>query len=193
MDKLLSPISVTMETTKNKLSPHANVFFSKLSNYLETPMYYFGSIQRNDYFPESSDIDVDIFTDNEKSTMIKMQHFLHLEKHNFKQFVYRLGKSKQMVYGYKVKYKEPEHLLKVEFSIYNEKYKSLVLEEHRRKIILPFYVSYLLILLKYLYYDFGILPKPMYKDLKKYLINICVDGKQAEFIVIDVSEGKEEE
>ena len=182
-----------METTKNKLSPYANLFFSKLSNYLETPLYYFGSIKRSDYFPESSDIDVDIFTENEQSTMIKMQYLLNLEKHKFKKFVYRLGKSKKMVHGYKVKYKEPDQSLKVEFSIYNEKYKALVLEEHRRKIILPFYVSYLLILLKYLYYDFGILPKPFYKDLKKFLINVCVDGKPTEFVVIDVSEEKEQE
>ena len=179
-----------METTKNILSSYSNNFFNKLSNYLETPMYFFGSVQRNDYFPNSSDIDVDIFTENEHSTMMKMQNYLQIEKYKFKKFVYRLEKSKQLVHGYKVKYKdiETDHFLKVEFSIYNEKYKDVVLEEHQRKIQLPFYVSYLLILLKYLYYDFSILPKFIYIDLKKFLMNICIDGKQTEFVVIDVTQ-----
>ena len=66
-----------METTKNELSPYSKTFFKKLSNYLDTKIYYFGSIQRNDYFPKSSDIDIDIFTDNEKSTILKLQNYLN--------------------------------------------------------------------------------------------------------------------
>ena len=70
-----------METTKNKMSHFAEKFFHKLKNYLDTKLYYYGSIQRNDYFPNSSDIDVDIFTDNEQSTITKLQNFLHPMKH----------------------------------------------------------------------------------------------------------------
>ena len=180
-----------METTKNLLSPYATVFFTKLSNYLETPMYYFGSVQRNDYFPKSSDIDVDIFTENENSTIIKMQHFLDIERSKFKKFVYRLEKSNKMVHGYKVSYKEKENYLNVEFSIYNEKYKDIILEEHRRKIKLPFYVSFLLVIFKYLYYDFNILPKFIYYKIKRFLMNFCIDGKNTEFVVIDLSDEKE--
>ena len=177
-----------MESTRNLLSPHANHFFTKLSNYLDTPMYFFGSIQRRDYFPKSSDIDVDIFSENEESTILKMQHFLHLERHHFHKFVYRLEKSKKLVHGYKVKYQEKKQSLFVEFSIYNEKFKEVVLEEHRRKIQLPFYVSFFLILLKYFYYDFGILPKFIYFKIKKFLMNVCIDGKDVDFVVIDLKE-----
>ena len=181
-----------METTKNTLSYYASNFFTKLSNYLDTPMYYFGSIQRNDYFPKSSDIDVDIFTDNENSTMIQMQYFLGIEKYKFKKFVYRLEKSKRMVHGFKVSYKEKENSLFAEFSIYNKKFKEDVLEEHRRKIILPFYISVFLVLLKYLYYDFGILSKFIYFKIKKFLMNFCIDGKNTEFVVVDLAEEEEE-
>jgi len=182
-----------METTKNTLSPFASVFFTKLSNYLDTPMYYFGSVQRRDYFPKSSDIDVDIFTDNENRTLIQMQNFLGLEKHKFQKFVYRLEKSKRMVYGYKVSYKEKEHSLFAEFSIYNEIFKKDILEEHRRKIILPFYVSVFLVLLKSFYYDLGVLPKFLYYKIKKFLMNFCIDGKNTEFIVIDLPVSEEGE
>jgi hypothetical protein len=182
-----------METTKNTLSPYASAFFTRLSNYLETPMYFFGSIQRNDYFPKYSDIDVDIFTDNENSTMIKMQHFLHIEKYKFKKFVYRIDKHNKMVDGYKVSYKEKNNHLNAEFSIYNEKYKEMILEEHRRKFVLPYYVSFFLVFIKYFYYDLGIMPKILYLKIKNFLMDNCVDGKHAEFVVIDLKEKEEEE
>ena len=53
-----------METTKNEMSPYAKQFFDKLSKYLDNKFYFYGSIQRLDYFPEYSDIDADLFTDN---------------------------------------------------------------------------------------------------------------------------------
>ena len=65
-----------METTKNKLSSYESDFFNKLSNYLDTKLYFYGSIQRDDYKPGHSDIDVDIFTDNIHSALIKIQNLL---------------------------------------------------------------------------------------------------------------------
>jgi predicted nucleotidyltransferase len=58
-----------METTKNKLSQEESVFFDKLKNYIDKPIYFYGSIQRDDYFPQLSDIDIDIFSDNINSTL----------------------------------------------------------------------------------------------------------------------------
>jgi hypothetical protein len=40
-----------METTKNKLPEKEQQFFNELSKYLDTSLYYYGSVQRNDYFP----------------------------------------------------------------------------------------------------------------------------------------------
>jgi len=118
-----------METTKNELSPYATIFFDKLKNYLNTKLYFFGSIQRYDYFPKSSDIDVDIFTDNESKTISQMQNFLNIEKKNIKKFVYKFNNNDNTKYklinGYKIKYSEPEHSLFVEFSVYNENLKNM--------------------------------------------------------------------
>jgi predicted nucleotidyltransferase len=61
-----------METTKNNLPENVKNFFNDLRKYLDTKLLFYGSVQRSDYFPESSDIDVDIFTDNVGSTMSKM-------------------------------------------------------------------------------------------------------------------------
>ena len=171
-----------METTANKMSDYASVFFHKLSNYLDTKIYYYGSIQRVDYFPNSSDIDVDIFTDNEQSTITKLQNFLDIERYEFKKFVYKLHKTNILVHGYKVKYNNRENNFTTEISIYNEKNKENVLYEHNSKTTLPFYISVILIILKTFYYNLGLLPKNMFFNIKKFLMNYLVEGEDVEFI-----------
>lgn len=173
-----------METTKNKMSPFAENFFNKIKNYLDTKLYYYGSIQRGDYFPNSSDIDVDIFTDNEQSTITKLQNFLSIEKHELKKFVYRLHKTNKVVYGYKVKYNDKTHNFSTELSIYNEKDKESVLQEHISKIDLPYFVGVLLYILKFLYYKLQIIPKETYFKFKKLFMNHFVEGEDTEYVVI---------
>ena len=68
MNKVSRPI---MEKINNKLPDDVEKFFKSLSKYIEKPLYFYGSVQRSDYFPGSSDIDVDIFTDNVNSTISK--------------------------------------------------------------------------------------------------------------------------
>ena len=84
-----------METTKNNLPPNVKDFFYNLSEYLDTKMLYFGSVQRSDYVPGKSDIDVDIFTDNENSVIAKMQHFLGVSKKEFKSIVWVIDYENQ--------------------------------------------------------------------------------------------------
>jgi hypothetical protein len=174
-----------METTKNEMPPYAKQFFDRLGKYLDTKIYFYGSVQRDDYFPMSSDIDVDIFTDNEYSTISKLQHFLGVKRQEFKKIVYRLHKSNKVVYGKKIKYSDPDNNFETEISIYDEKYKYNVLEEHNSKMILPFYVSTLLIILKSLYYNLAIISKENYYYFKRFLINYIIEGQNVEFIVLD--------
>ena len=83
----MSNVKISMETTRNKLPEKVEVFFKDLSDYLDTKILYYGSVQRADYFEGMSDIDVDIFTDNEHSLMTKLQHYLHLNKKEFKKLI----------------------------------------------------------------------------------------------------------
>lgn len=177
-----------METTKNEMPPYARAFFNKLSNYLDNKFYFFGSIQRSDYFPKSSDIDTDLFTDNESSTILKLQNFLGVKKYEFRRFVYKLHKTNKLVRGHKVKYLDPDNHFTAEISIYNEKDKEDVLIEHNSKMVLPFYISFLLIILKTLYYNVGIIPNDMYIYLKKKIMNNMVEGEDIEFVGIDIIE-----
>lgn len=178
-----------METSKNNLSPNESIFFDKLRNYLDTKLYYFGSIQRYDYFPGISDIDVDIFTDNVSRTISQIQNYLNIDKKTTTKFIYKIDKDNseyKIVNGYKIKYKDSKNLINVEFSIYDEKFKELILKEHNRKISLPYFVIFFLVIIKYLFYVLCIIPKNIYNYLKNFLMDICVDGKEAEFIVLDL-------
>jgi len=175
-----------METTKNKMSPNMQIFFKKLSDYLDTKIYYFGSIQRADYFPGVSDIDAVICSDNISSIIIKMQNFLNVNKHDFSKFVYRLHKTNKMVHGYKIEYEDLQNNIYTEISIYNEKDKDAVLLEHNSKIDIPYYVVCLLIIIKFIYYKLGLMSKKVYIKLKKFIMNYMVEGKDVEFVSVDL-------
>lgn len=174
-----------METTKNELSSYSKHFFNKLSNYLDTKIYYFGSIQRNDYFPNSSDIDIDIFTDNENSTILKLQNYLNIKKTYIQKFIYKLTKNNRIVHGYKVKYNDEINNFSTEILVFNEIYKKDVLHEHNSKNILPFYISYLLILLKYIYYNLHLITSKNYINLKRSLLNGVSEKSNINFVVIE--------
>jgi len=175
-----------METTRNKLSQEEKNFFYRLSNYLDTKLYYFGSVQRGDYFPSSSDIDVDIFTHNEKSTIVQLMNFLNVERREFKRFVWKLNNDNdKLAYGYKLMYKNEENKFSVEFSIYDEKYKNKILYEHNDKKDIPLYATILLIIVKFLYYTLHILPKDWYTESKRIILSKMIFKKDDYFVVID--------
>ena len=159
-----------METTKNKLTPYESDFFNRLRIYLDTPIYFYGSIQRDDYKPGYSDIDIDIFAENMNSTIIKIQQFLN--NTNYTKVVIKPLNKKGIIDGYKFKYEEIENKFQCEISLYNIKNKDEILQEHGRKEKLPFIISILLVFLKTLYYNIGIVPKEIYLKTKNYIMDL---------------------
>jgi len=161
-----------------------NTFFEKLKNYLDTKLYFFGSIQRDDYFQKGSDIDVAIFTDNIKSTVTKLQNFLNISADEFKTFVWRLKYDNSLVKGHKIIYKEPKYDFVAEFSIYEEKYKDGILDEHNGKKDLPFYATWLLIIIKFLFYTLEVLPSSWYIYLKNIIFTKLIFNTDDDFVVL---------
>jgi hypothetical protein len=179
-----------METTKHKLPHDINIFFNDLSKYLGTKLLFYGSIQRYDYFPGSSDIDVDIFTDNVDSTITRMQHFLHVKRSKFKKIVWQYSKNSRIIYGNKIGYKNEDINLICEFSIYDNKYKSDVIENHKVKTILPHHATILLWIIKKLFYDLKFLTDENYKYLKNFILSYMIGMPTENFQVLNVSENK---
>jgi hypothetical protein len=176
-----------METTKNEMPQYNNTFFNKLKNYLDTPLYFFGSVQRDDYLPNSSDIDVMIFTDNIKSVVTKIQSFLNNNLGNIaelKKFIIKSNNTNELVNGFKIIYEEPENNFSTEFSIYDEKHKEYILNVKQRQIFLPFYASWLLIIVKFFYYTLGVLPKDWFKYLKDIILHDLISVKSEDYVAL---------
>jgi len=184
---LLSKLKISMETTRNKLPEKVEIFFKDLSDYLDTKLLYYGSVQRRDYFEGKSDIDVDIFTDNTDSIIIKLQHFLNISKNKFKKIVWRLNINNRVVYGNKIFYKSPSGDFQVEFSIYDEKYKKDILQEHLRKTVLPFYAIWMLTVLKILFYQMHFIDRKTFTYIKRKIMTLGIGLPDDDFVVLESS------
>lgn len=167
-----------MEYTINPLTPKEKIFLENLRLYIDKPVYYYGSVQRNDYFPGKSDIDIVIFTENENSTIFLLSNYLNINKNEFKKSIYNL--QNKIIPGFKVKYIENQ--LNIEISVYNENYKDIIMNEYTRNIVIPFYISIPLFIIKYLYYDLKVIDNPTYKKLKSTIMN---EGGKTKFILLD--------
>ena len=170
-----------METTKNKLPEDVQLFLNNLKQYLDKPIYFYGSIQRPD-FVKGSDLDVDIFTDNEISTIEKMSHYLDIPNYTFKKTISKYSNNPSVIYGHKIMFKSPELSLPIEFSIYDEKYKTQVLNEHNSKVELPFYITVALLILKTIYYKLHLIEQKTYAKIKNTILTTFIGRTKDYFI-----------
>jgi hypothetical protein len=153
-----------MEQIKYKLSNKKKQFLQNMQEYLDTKLYFYGSIQRMDYIDDVSDIDVCMFTDNMDSTLLHLTQYLNIDSNSIKKF-YIKTKVTSLVNGYKINYKNP--FIKLEICIYHNKNKENVLQEFINIIYIPYFYSFILLILKYINM---ILPIP-YRTIKQKLIN----------------------
>ena len=173
-----------MNKIRNDFNPNLKQFFINLQNYLDTELYFYGSVNRSDYIHNKSDIDVAIFTNNIEGTLLKLQNFLNEKRSSFKKFVYRLRLTNKVAYGYKVKYDDPQKLFTAEIAIYSENLKNEVLIEQYSKCDIPFYISFLLYLLKFLFYRLNILPFKLFIKCKRFCLNYLVVGEDTEYVLL---------
>ena len=172
-----------MEYTKNDLPKDTKLFFKQMGDYLDCKILFYGSVQRSDFIPGHSDIDVVIFTDNENTTITKLQHFLHVKKTDFKKTQWKFNNKNG--YGYKIKYKNKNKLIDVEISIYNEKFTEIMTKKYISQFDLPIYVSILLYLFKIFYYRIKLISKSVYIYLKNYLLNQAIGITDDRFIILE--------
>jgi len=174
-----------MNAIRDDFPKDIKIFFKQLQNYLDTDIYFYGSVNRTDYVPGKSDIDVAIFTDNEYSVITKLQHFLKVKRDAFDKIVWKLNGS--MIYGYKIncdKYMD----VKCEIAIYNNDFKDIIINEFeipiKHKTVLT---TILLYLLKLLHYQLPLIPKNIYVQLKRYVLNEMMVKKESVFLLLKQS------
>jgi hypothetical protein len=79
-------------------------------------------------------------------------------------------------------HKSDELSYPIEFCIYNTKYKSIVLHENTSKIELPIYISFALVILKFLFYKLKLVDSPTYIYTKRHLLSTCI-GKPVDTFI----------
>ena len=86
-----------MDINHKKLTQNQRDILNQISIHIDKPIYIYGSINRLDYIPGKSDIDIDIFTENESSTINILSTLLNLNKIKFKKSVFKIDST--MVFG----------------------------------------------------------------------------------------------
>jgi predicted nucleotidyltransferase len=172
-----------MEYTKNKIPDDIQNVINQFKKYIDTNIYYYGSVQRDDYFINNSDIDILIFTDNTEEMINKVSHYFHINKKNIRKVVWNY--KNKLIQAYKVMYYSNNPSFRLEIVISDEKYKKNILDYQRMPIFnMTNYISFLLIFLKYLYYNLQILPKSHYKYYKNIIFN-HIRGEDSLFTYIE--------
>jgi hypothetical protein len=168
---------ITSNLTKKEKS-----YFHKMSDYLDTKLYYYGSVTRDDYVPNKSDIDIAIFTDNEHSIISKLQHFLHAKRNAFDKIAWKL--DDQMIYGYKIKCMKYSGI-NCEIAIYNTEFKTVLIDEYNKPLKKQTLLIYVLLhVLKILYYKIPLLPTNTFLNCKRYILNDMMGKKNSVFYLL---------
>jgi predicted nucleotidyltransferase len=170
-----------MDKLRTDLPDNVKLFFNNVSNYLDNDLYYYGSVQRPDYIHGESDIDVGILTDNEYSTMKKLQYYLNVDKNSFHKIAWKI--QNKYVYGYKLQYKNEKENICAEFAIFNNKFKNIIIPQYLKTLYVPFYGIIMLYILKFFHYTLGLLSKKTFKTIKRYIFEFCYN-KKAMYLVI---------
>jgi predicted nucleotidyltransferase len=171
-----------MNQLRNDLPQKIKDFFIKMRNYIDDELYFYGSVTRSDYVPGKSDIDVAIFTDNESSTISKLQHFLHVKRNAFEKLIWKLNGT--MIYGYKIKCDKYTDI-NCEIAIYNNEFKEVLIDEfvkptQNASII----ITILLHIVKLFYYKIPLLPTQTYIYLKRTILNDLMGKKDSIFYLL---------
>ena len=66
-----------IEKIKHNLKKKEYNYFLHLQNEIELPLFFIGSITRSDFFPDNSDVDIEVFSNNITSTKLKVENIFN--------------------------------------------------------------------------------------------------------------------
>ena len=163
----------------NTVSDKTLSLFNQLKYYIDEDLFFYGSILRKDYIDGKSDIDISIFSENEYSTIKKLQHFLNADRREFRKIIWKL--DGKIIIGYKIKC--DKYLgIKCEISVYNEVFKKYIMKEHfERPLSWSWSVHFLLKVVKFLHYNLSFIDSKTYSYLKRKIMNANIES---EFLVL---------
>ncbi len=157
-----------LEEVKDKLTKTQYNYFLQLKEQIDLPLYFLGSITRCDYIKGKSDLDIEVFTDNFNSTVLKMEYlFDYYQRKTERNFiVFEINNIP--ISGYKYYFKDKNRDVSFDFTIYNKACQKLVLHHRIIEKNIPYLLSIFLVMIKILYYHLNIINNSIYSYIKKY-------------------------
>ena len=157
-----------LEEVKDKLGKNQYNYFLQIKEQIDLPLYFLGSITRCDYIKGKSDLDIEVFTDNFDSTILKMEYlFDYYQRKRTRNFiVFKINNIP--ISGYKYYFKDKQRNICFDFTIYNKSSKNIVLHHRIIEKNLPYLLSLFLVMIKILYYHLSIINNSIYSYIKKY-------------------------
>jgi hypothetical protein len=153
---------------KDKLSKEQYLYFLELQEKIELPLFFIGSITRNDYVPKRSDIDIEIFSDNIKSTKIKIESLFNYynTRDENKLIVFEINNIPYS--GYKYSYSIHGKENHFDLTLYKKVCQTELLYNRNIETNLNFIARTFFYILKFLHYNLNITSDNNYSYLKKY-------------------------
>jgi hypothetical protein len=163
------PKHIASKLTKDQID-----FLKAAQHYIDSQFYYYGSIERIDYLPGKSDIDIDIFTPNLYSTMFKLRQFLLIPETGIKNIKWRTRRPIVATFHcHKIKF--DNGIIKLELNIYDDKYKNTLLQVRELKRNIPFAVLMLVYTIKSMYYNTNLISNSHIAIFKKFVMGQLLD------------------
>jgi len=155
---------------KDKLSKEQYSYFLELQEKIELPLFFFGSITRNDYNADRSDIDIEVFSDNIKSTKVKIECLFNYysKKDENKLIVFKIDNVPFS--GYKYSHSTIGKDNHFDLTLYKKVCQPELLYNRNIETNLNFTATIFFYILKFLHYDLNIINitgDKNYSNLKK--------------------------
>ena len=175
-----------MEDIKDRITETNYNFLKNFQEYIGSELIFFGSIKRCDFLEKYSDIDIAIITDNIHHTLMRLKNYLNIDNRKLRKIYQKFQTNNTIIYGYKTNYDDEENNLSLEIVIYDEKYRTQILNSINKINSFPFYITYILLLIKILFYKLNIISKDTFDTLKKFIIKNFLNQQTDDLIAIKI-------
>jgi len=152
---------------RGKLNKMNYEYFLELQEQLDLPLFFIGSIARSDFIQDKSDLDLEVFTDNMKSTKLKIESlFKYHQIKNENRFI-TFSINNIPISGYKYLFKIARTNTYFDLTIYKKSCQELLLHHRGIEINIPFIVSVFFFIIKFLHFHLNVIDKKKYSYIKK--------------------------
>lgn len=166
-----------LEEVKDKLSKNQYNYFLQLKEQIDLPLYFLGSITRCDYIKGKSDLDIEVFTDNFDSTLLKMEYFFDYYQKKTKRRFIVFEINNIPISGYKYYFEDAQKDVSFDFTLYNVASKNIVLHHRSIQQNMPYIFSLFLLVIKILHYYLNIISSGTYSYIKNLFWKLYIPEK----------------